>query len=137
MTEDELRAAIENPARQQGVRFEMGLVDRILMDVRGQAGGLPLLEFALTELWACQRHGRLTHVGYEEIGGVAEAIAGYAEEVYRSACSGASRSASGRSSCSWCGPARAPRTPAGSPAGRRSATSAGARSTGWPMRGWS
>jgi WD40 repeat protein/class 3 adenylate cyclase len=83
MTAEELRAAIENPARQQGVRFEMGLADRILKDVRGQAGGLPLLEFALTELWACQRHGRLTHVGYEEIGGVGEAIAGYAEEVYR------------------------------------------------------
>ncbi len=83
MTEDELRAAIENPARSQRVRFEMGLVDRILADVRGQPGGLPLLEFALTELWGRQRHGRLTHLAYEEIGGVALAIAGYAEDVYR------------------------------------------------------
>jgi WD40 repeat protein/class 3 adenylate cyclase len=83
MTEDELRAAIENPARKLSVRFEMGLVDRILSDVRGQPGGLPLLEFALTELWGRQRQGRLTHLAYEEIGGVALAIAGYAEDLYR------------------------------------------------------
>lgn len=83
MTEDELRAAIENPARTLGVRFEMGLVDRILNDVQGQPGHLPLLEFALTELWSRQRQGRLTHMGYEDIGGVREAIASYAESVFR------------------------------------------------------
>ena len=82
MSPAELRAAIENPARKLGVRFEMGLVDRILTDVQSQPGGLPLLEFALTELWAQQRNGRLSHLGYQEIGGVAEAIAAYAERIY-------------------------------------------------------
>lgn len=82
MTTAELRAAIENPARKLGVRFEMGLVDRILTDVQSQPGGLPLLEFALTELWSQQRNGRLSHLGYQDIGGVAEAIAAYAERVY-------------------------------------------------------
>ena len=43
MGEDELREAIEAPARLAGGEFESGLVNRLLEDVEGQAGGLPLL----------------------------------------------------------------------------------------------
>ena len=49
MNREELRAAIEKPAEQLGVRIEPGLTDRILKQVRGEPGSLPLLEFALTE----------------------------------------------------------------------------------------
>jgi WD40 repeat protein/energy-coupling factor transporter ATP-binding protein EcfA2 len=84
MSEAELREAIEKPALQTGRAFESGLVDRILNDVAEQPGNLPLLEFALTELWPHQTaEGVLTHAGYEEIGQVVGAIAQQVEAVYR------------------------------------------------------
>ncbi|MBN1814372.1 MAG: AAA family ATPase [Anaerolineae bacterium] len=83
MSEEGLQAAIEQPALETGRAFEPGLVQRILADVRGQPGSLPLLEFALTELWARQtREGLLTHGAYEDIGRVAGAIAKRAETTY-------------------------------------------------------
>jgi WD40 repeat protein/DNA-binding SARP family transcriptional activator len=82
MNRDELRTAIEKPAEAQGAAFEAGLVQRILDDVGQEPGNLPLLEFALTLLWERHRHGWLTHAAYEEIGGVAGALARYADEVY-------------------------------------------------------
>ena len=51
-SEDELAAAIERPAQSVGVRFEPGLVSQIIADVRDQPGALPLLQYALTELFA-------------------------------------------------------------------------------------
>ncbi len=83
MTEGELRRAIEEPARSVGVRFEAGLVERILEDVRGEPGALPLLEFALTELWEKRRGGLLTHQAYEDFNGVGGAIAQRAKKEYK------------------------------------------------------
>ena len=51
MNAEELREVIEKPAQKLGVTFEQGLVERILDDVEQEPGNLPLLEFALTELW--------------------------------------------------------------------------------------
>ena len=83
MSEDELRAAIAKPARKMGREFEPGLVDRILEDVVGEPGNLPLLEFALTELWQRQTAaGVFTHAAYEAIGQVEGAIARRAEAEY-------------------------------------------------------
>ena len=82
MTEEELRHAVEEPAGSVGVRFEAGLVERILEDVRGEPGALPLLEFALTELWNRRRGGMLTHKAYKNIGQVQGAIAQRAETEY-------------------------------------------------------
>ena len=83
MREEELRAAIEKPAHKMGREFEPGLVDRILEDVVGEPGNLPLFEFALTELWQRQTaEGVLTHADYEAIGQVEGAIARRAEAEY-------------------------------------------------------
>ncbi|MBW4495236.1 MAG: trypsin-like peptidase domain-containing protein [Oscillatoria princeps RMCB-10] len=82
MNRQELRDAIEKPAQLLKVRIEEGLTERILDDVQKSPGNLPLLEFALTQLWAKQRDGTLTHDAYDEIGGVEKALAGYAEEEY-------------------------------------------------------
>jgi formylglycine-generating enzyme required for sulfatase activity len=72
----ERRAAIEQPALRADRAFEEGLVERILDAVEDAPGDLPLLEFALTELWARQTaDGLLTHAAYEEIGEVRGAIA--------------------------------------------------------------
>ncbi|MEW5987799.1 MAG: BTAD domain-containing putative transcriptional regulator [Chloroflexota bacterium] len=83
MTRLELERAIENPARKAGVRFEPGLVERILDDVGDNQGNLPLLEFALTLLWEEQEGGWLTHKGYEKIGRVEGALARHADKVYQ------------------------------------------------------
>ncbi|MGH3717840.1 MAG: trypsin-like peptidase domain-containing protein [Pseudonocardiaceae bacterium] len=81
MGRDQLRAVIEGPL-PTGVRYEAGLVERILGDVGETPGSLPLLEFALTLLWERQDRGTLTHSAYEQLGGVSGALASYAERVY-------------------------------------------------------
>ncbi|MFD7660561.1 trypsin-like peptidase domain-containing protein, partial [Actinosynnema sp. NPDC059797] len=70
-----LRAAITEPvAVVGGVEFEDGLVERILDDAGTEPGRLPLVEFALTELWRGRSGGRLTHRAYDAIGGVSGAL---------------------------------------------------------------
>ncbi|MER7502556.1 trypsin-like peptidase domain-containing protein [Nonomuraea pusilla] len=80
---DRLREAIEGPVeRVGGVTFDPGLVDRILDAVGDEPGALPLVEFALTELWDQSRGGRLRHETYRRLGGVEGAVAAYAERVW-------------------------------------------------------
>jgi WD40 repeat protein/KaiC/GvpD/RAD55 family RecA-like ATPase len=79
LTVNELRESIVAPARLVGVDFEPGLADRILADAGCEPGSLPLVEFALTELWS-RRHGKtLMNPAYNEIGGVTGALAKRAE----------------------------------------------------------
>ena len=82
MTHVEMKTAIEEPARQIGVTFAPGLVERIVDDVENEPGQLPLLEFALTLMWERQEKKQLTHEAYEEIGRVEGALARYADQVY-------------------------------------------------------
>jgi WD40 repeat protein len=81
MSHEQLQRAISGPAGHE-VTYEAGLVDRILDDVGGEPGNLPLLEFALTLLWERQERRTLTHAAYESLGGVTGALAGHAEQVY-------------------------------------------------------
>jgi Novel STAND NTPase 1/Protein kinase domain len=81
-SEDELADAIERPARRVGVRFEPGLVSQIVADVRDQPGALPLLQYALTELFANRSGDVLTLEGYLAIGGVIGALGRRAEDLY-------------------------------------------------------
>ena len=50
MTDGELREAIERPALLVGCELEPGLTERLLDDMKGQPGALPLLQFALRGL---------------------------------------------------------------------------------------
>ncbi|MCC3415141.1 MULTISPECIES: pentapeptide repeat-containing protein [unclassified Microcoleus] len=81
MIPQELQATIEKPVENL-VELESGLTERILEDVAAEPGNLPLLEFALTQLWQTQRNGKLTHAAYLEMGGVKQALANHAEVVY-------------------------------------------------------
>ena len=82
MREDELRAAIVEPARLAGLDVEPALVQILVQEVSGNPGALPMLSHALQETWA-RREGRtLTVAGYEASGGIREAVARSAEEVY-------------------------------------------------------
>ncbi|HEU0213202.1 MAG TPA: BTAD domain-containing putative transcriptional regulator [Jiangellaceae bacterium] len=82
MDEDDLRAAVEGPARQAGLLLEPGLVDLLVREVQGEPGALPLLSHALRETWT-RRDGRtLTVDGYRQTGGIRGAVAQSAEDVY-------------------------------------------------------
>ncbi len=77
-----LERAISGPAERIGVNFEEGLIATIIDEINYQAGALPLLQYALTELFE-RRQGRLlTRAAYQEIGGVGGALAKRAEKVY-------------------------------------------------------
>jgi WD40 repeat protein/transcriptional regulator with XRE-family HTH domain len=82
MGEDELRRAIEEPARRGRWEFEPGLVDLLLHDVGHEPGALPLLSHALFETWQRRRGRTLTLSGYTSSGGVRGAIAETAEAVF-------------------------------------------------------
>jgi WD40 repeat protein len=71
--------------------FEEGLTERLVTDAGNEPGRLPLVEFALTQLWARRSAGRLTHGAYAEIGGVSGAIARFAERTYQEGLTGAER----------------------------------------------
>ena len=81
-TGDDLTAIVQRPANTLGVGFEPGLVERIVGDVSGQPAALPLLEFALTELFAQRTTDTLAQATYEAGGGVLGALAHRAEDVY-------------------------------------------------------
>jgi WD40 repeat protein len=82
MTPADLLHSIEDPAAAVGLMYEDGLSQRILEDVRRQPGSLPLLQYALKELFERREGRRLTHAAYDEIGGVQKALARHAENVY-------------------------------------------------------
>lgn len=82
MKRDELRLAIEGPARQVGLTFEAGLVDLILEHAGDEPGRLPLLEFVLRQMWDHRRGGELHHKAYTAIGQLEGAIARKAELLY-------------------------------------------------------
>ncbi len=84
MSEQSLREAIEEPARQSGLLIEAGLVDLLVGEVAGTPGALPLMSHALMETWK-RREGRtLTVAGYTASGGIRGAVARSAETVYAS-----------------------------------------------------
>jgi hypothetical protein len=84
MMRAELGEAIERPATATGLSFESGLTERILDNVESQPGNLPLLEFALTELWNGRVGRLLTNACYDRMGGVAGSIGARASEVLSS-----------------------------------------------------
>lgn len=83
MTAEELRLAIEEPAKRGHWEFEPGLVDLILRDVGDEPGALPLLSHALLETWKRRAGHTLTLKGYADAGGVHGAIAHTAESIYQ------------------------------------------------------
>jgi hypothetical protein len=83
MSREDLRAAIETPAKTVGLSFAPPeLVDRILDDVGLEEGRLPLLQFALKETWGKREGDKLTAEAYTAVGGVARAIEKTAEDAY-------------------------------------------------------
>jgi WD40 repeat protein/serine/threonine protein kinase/DNA-binding XRE family transcriptional regulator len=82
LTPDELEQAITGPTKRAGLSLEPGLTPAIIREIGDQPGMLPLLQYALTELFE-RRQGRLlTLKAYRDSGGVLGALARRAEELY-------------------------------------------------------
>ncbi|MFE4832074.1 helix-turn-helix domain-containing protein [Streptomyces sp. NPDC056672] len=82
MTPDELREAVVKPAAARGLTVERPLTARLVDEVAGQPGGLPLMSHVLLETWRRRRGGKLTLEGYQAAGGLNGAVAQTAEDVY-------------------------------------------------------
>jgi WD40 repeat protein/DNA-binding CsgD family transcriptional regulator len=80
----ELERAIAGPAERVGVTFENGLVAQMVAQMAHQPGALPLLQYALTELFEHRTNRTLNHAAYHQIGGAVGALANRADEIYLS-----------------------------------------------------
>ncbi|MCY1015044.1 bifunctional serine/threonine-protein kinase/formylglycine-generating enzyme family protein [Pyxidicoccus sp. MSG2] len=79
-----VREAIVGPARSRGVVFESGELLQTLVDSTAHGvGSLPLLQFALAELWERRNpaQGRITREALDAMGGVAGALSRHADGV--------------------------------------------------------
>jgi WD40 repeat protein/class 3 adenylate cyclase len=82
LSPEELERAISGPAKRVDISLEPTLIAAMLADVAEEPGALPLMEYALTELFE-RRDGRvLTLDGYRAIGGVSGSLGRRAEELY-------------------------------------------------------
>ncbi|HSH03556.1 MAG TPA: BTAD domain-containing putative transcriptional regulator [Anaerolineae bacterium] len=83
MTKEEIRQAIIAPAQILNVPYEDGLVERIIRDIGTQPGRLPLVQFALLQLWEQATSTKLDHITYERLGRLEGALAHYADNIYQ------------------------------------------------------
>ena len=83
MSAGELEQAVVGPAHRVGLAVEPSVVTQIVAEVSDQPGALPMLQYALTELFE-RRTGDLIDIsGYEAVDGVLGALARRAEELFR------------------------------------------------------
>ncbi|MFF8432219.1 hypothetical protein ACF07Y_45245 [Streptomyces sp. NPDC016566] len=82
MSRNELRETITKPAQAAGMIVERALTARILDEVEGEPGALPLMSHALLETWRRRKGRALTTQAYEAAGGFHGAIARTADDVH-------------------------------------------------------
>lgn len=83
MTPEELERTITQPARQAHVTFEGGVVAKLVAETNEQPGALPLLEFALAELYDNRVGNKITMQMYDELGGIHKALTQQADKIYQ------------------------------------------------------
>jgi WD40 repeat protein len=83
MSRDELTRAIEQPAQELGCAWPQALMERLVDQVEGRAGALPLLQFALQQLWPKHVAGRLDSVGSTQL--IEDFLTDAADELFSAA----------------------------------------------------
>jgi formylglycine-generating enzyme required for sulfatase activity/tRNA A-37 threonylcarbamoyl transferase component Bud32 len=84
ITDEKLREVIVAPARARNVQFENDALIRTLIDsTTGSPGGLPLLEFALAQLWETRdsAKGVIRDAALQSLGGVGGGLSRHADTV--------------------------------------------------------
>jgi serine/threonine protein kinase/formylglycine-generating enzyme required for sulfatase activity len=87
LSPDGVREAIVGPARSRGVVFETEALQQTLTEATARgSGSLPLLQFALAELWERRDpvRGCITRAALDAMGGVAGALSRHADGVLAS-----------------------------------------------------
>ena len=87
ISEEKLREVIVAPARARGVQFENDALVRTLIDsTTGSPGGLPLLQFALAQLWETRdsAKGLIHESALAGLGGVGGGLSRHADTVIAS-----------------------------------------------------
>lgn len=79
---DDLERAIVMPVARIGGTLDPGLAGRIAADVADQPGALPLLQYAMTDLFERREGNLLTAEAYDIGGGVKGALGTRAEDIY-------------------------------------------------------
>jgi len=87
-TTRELRQAIEEPAKHVGLRFDEGVVDRVLRDIQGDPSAMTLLQFTLLNFWDQRRRNRITEEMYHRLGAGRLALERVAEGLYKGLSAG-------------------------------------------------
>ncbi len=82
MTARELEAAIVEPAERVGVTVESVLLAELVADSVARPGSLPLLQYALTELFEQRTSPTLTPAGYAALGGLRGVLSRRAEATF-------------------------------------------------------
>ena len=82
MTAQELEAAVVRPAQQVGVSVEPALVAELVAETADQPGALPLLQYALTEVFEQRHDATLTTAVYRALGGLKGILSRRAESLY-------------------------------------------------------
>ena len=82
MTAHELEAAVVKPAERVGVTVETALLAELVAETADRPGGLPLLQYALTELFDQRTDPILTLTGYRALGGLKGVLSRRAESLY-------------------------------------------------------
>ena len=80
---ERLREVIEEPSKKLGVTFQNGLIEKIIDEISKEAGQLPLLEFALHQLWIHKKGRVISFESQKEIKSISKSISHYADEVYK------------------------------------------------------
>ncbi|MDB4953373.1 MAG: serine/threonine protein kinase with repeat [Myxococcales bacterium] len=81
-----LRRIVVEPARRAAVAVDPQVVEDMVAEVAGRPASLPLLSFTASQLWQTRdrKDRKITHEAYAALGGVAGALATYADQLYAS-----------------------------------------------------
>ncbi|MFL5799187.1 MAG: extracellular solute-binding protein [Actinomycetota bacterium] len=82
LSTEELERAVAGPAEAVGARLEPNLLAEIVAEVGGRPAALPLLQYALTELFEGRTGSTLTLEAWRRVGGASGALARRAEALY-------------------------------------------------------
>ena len=79
-----LEEVVARPAERNGVSFDDGVVTAIVAEANAHPAGLPLLQFAMAELYERRVDNCVTSRSLQELGGLGGAIGRRAEDIYNS-----------------------------------------------------
>jgi serine/threonine protein kinase/WD40 repeat protein/DNA-binding winged helix-turn-helix (wHTH) protein len=79
-----LEEVVARPAERNGVSFDDGVVTAIVAEASAHPAGLPLLQFAMAELYERRVDNCVTSRSLQDLGGLGGAIGRRAEDIYNS-----------------------------------------------------